>query len=341
MTDQVTPANYHEERVKFFSSDQYNPQFCYKRLPLSPIADQITSLENELAIIKLPAELEAHIHSLIRFLHAIHQAKQHIGHPDFPLYIQRVFPISSSTLDKLDVISKDIRFADTEKSTLFTAHQMRDYFQRYLNRHDHLKNIRVRVDTINDHTIRVGTKRLTIGADVKRLEANVKRLIIHEIESHILQRKNIKKQKNPLLRLRTHYNRELYSEGMAVYNEIASGTITRSAFEAYYYRAKAVHMMKHDFRTIFHALSPHLGEHKAFLTTYRIKRGMSDTGKSGGYPKDALYLLGYYEVKKYIERGGRVNFLYLTQDPELGELLLKYNLLPVSSYYEPQLGINY
>ena len=122
-----------------------------------------------------------------------------------------------------------------------------------------------------------------------------------------------------------------------MYNEIASETITRAAFNAYYYRAKAVALMHKSFAEIYQALFRALGKHKAFLTTYRIKRGMSDTKKPGGYAKDALYLLGYFEIKRYLENGGRLAFLYLTQDPELGELLLKYNLLPVSEFYLPRL----
>ncbi|MBI4137457.1 DUF1704 domain-containing protein [Candidatus Roizmanbacteria bacterium] len=336
-TSTITPINYYEEREKFFSSNDYNPQFRYRKIPLGTLEKQINGLKRQLASLAAPSELESYIYSLIDTLSAGLRAKEHIGTADFSAYIERVFPVRTSKLDDLITLAQHIRFAPTEKARLLSAHEMRDYFQNYIDQHPHLKHIRVRVDTVNDHTIRVGSKRLTIGAAVKRLETNVKRLIIHEIESHLIQRINIKQQKNPLLRLRTHYNRELYSEGMAVYNEIASGTITESAFLTYYLRAKAVAMREKSFAEMYEVLFPTMGAHKAFLTAYRVKRGMSDTGKPGGYPKDALYLLGYREVEQFINRGGRLEFLYLTQDPELGGLLLKYNLLPVQSFHLPKL----
>ena len=115
------------------------------------------------------------------------------------------------------------------------------------------------------------------------------RLIVHEIESHILQKQNIFSG-SPLLLLRTQYDRVRYAEGIALYNEVATGTITQSAYELYQHRLTAVSMMDRSFRDIYEYLADLIPKDKAYITAFRVKRGLSDTGKPGGWPKDAVYL---------------------------------------------------
>jgi hypothetical protein len=95
-------------------------------------------------------------------------------------------------------------------------------------------------------------------------------------------------------------------------------------------------MLHKSFREIFDLLTNHVSKEKAFMITYRVKRGMGDTSQPGGYAKDASYLLGYKTVKNYIESGGDVEFLYLSRFPELGELLYDNELLQHDSILLPK-----
>ncbi|MCR4263663.1 MAG: flavohemoglobin expression-modulating QEGLA motif protein, partial [Candidatus Roizmanbacteria bacterium] len=60
------------------------------------------------------------------------------------------------------------------------------------------------------------------------------------------------------------------------------------------------------------------------------------TGKPGGFPKDALYLIGYKKVSDYLLAGGNVELLYRTQVPELGVLLARHGLLSSTPCQMPQ-----
>jgi hypothetical protein len=47
----------------------------------------------------------------------------------------------------------------------------------------------------------------------------------------------------------------------------------------------------------------------AWAIAVRAKRGLRDTGQAGCWPKDAVYLRGYVQVKSWMKSGKRVNDL--------------------------------
>jgi hypothetical protein len=118
----------------------------------------------------------------------------------------------------------------------------------------------------------------------------------------------------------------LWSEGLAVYNEITQKKITKSAMNTYLQRLQAVSKLDLSFREIYNYLINFITPQLAFVMTYRVKRGMADTSEPGGYEKDAYYLMGYFEVKDFVDKGGDLKDLYRFAVPNLGELLKKYNL---------------
>lgn len=325
-TTQLTPLNYQEEQKKFFSSNHYNPQFTYQKEELPPVNLLLNTLWRELLSLYLPLDLESYSESLLYHFAHLHETRASIGSDHFAHNAKLLYPFRKLNPEKIAKDFPHLSFADSSGAPLMNAFEIQDYARNYIRTSEYLDSFAVVIDRSNQQTIRATIGKLIIGSAVTRNEQNVVRLIVHEIESHMLQRQNLLAGPAALF-LRTQYDRELYAEGMALYNEIITNTITKSAYDLYFHRLKAVSMIDKSFREIFEYLLNYMPKNKAYVTTYRVKRGMGDTGKAGGWAKDAVYLLGYKAVCDYLSNGGRREFLYQTQVPKLGELLLKYNLL--------------
>ena len=334
-TNVLTPSNFCEEKEKFLQSKTYNPQFIYKKTPKN-IKHGFDQLQKYLASIDLPKDLANYFFEYLDNLELLSLTISAIGTKSFAAYSQRLFrSYTSHTHETLQQLP-DINFLEDEKHTLHTAEKIAAIFHNYLQQYDELSQYAISLDSFNDHTIRVGENRLIIGSRVKRTTENVRRLIVHEIESHIMQRHNARLSKNPLLKLIRTEEHEMLAEGLAVFNEIYTKTITRKAYNIYFYRLKAVAMLQKSFREIYDYLTNFLTPHQAFIITARVKRGMADTSQPGGFPKDAAYLLGYNRINEYVSHGGSLSSLYIIRQPEYGKLLAKYDLLTDANYVLPK-----
>ena len=199
-----------------------------------------------------------------------------------------------------------------------------------------ISSFKVEIDTFSPHIVSVGYHTIGIGSEIRRFECNVDRLVIHEIESHVLQTENVKNSLTKLSELSKYGDQNLYGEGLAIYNEIMTRKITPSAFEMYYFRIKAVRMLNKSFRQIYSTLSEVLNPQRAFIMTYRVKRGMADTSLPGGFPKDACYLLGFHEIETLIAEKYPKKLLYATKSPTLSSLLFKYGFLDTKNIITPK-----
>ncbi len=333
-TNTLTPLNYKEEKEKFLTSDTYNPQFYYQKQNTSFLQAEITTLTEELRSFKISKELYYHLYNYLESLNKGIEAVQNVGTSEFSNSVNKIF--SYESFDGKDFLKKmqTIVFNDPGNCKLKNAEEMADIFRSYITNLD--LDYSVKVDSKNDHIIRVDPQSLIIGAKVKRFCNNIQRLITHEIDSHILQRHNLSNAQNSLLRLIPSNESLLWGEGLAVYNEIHSGLITKGAFETYYYRLKAVEMLHKSFREIFDYLLRYVKPEKAYMITYRVKRGMGDTSLPGGYSKDASYALGYLTVDTYIKSGGCIEMLYISRVPLIGQLLIDEELLTPTSILLPK-----
>lgn len=335
-TDALTPVNFAEEKEKFFKSSTYNPQFIYLYKKRPNINIPLLELRHRLNRLDAPDRLKVFFHEYLNDLKVHELAIRAIGTEDFPYYAQKLFDWDLDSLSSIKSRLPKIEFEEEPKPKLYDAEKMREIFKNYIEKELGISTYVVHVDGFNDHTIRVGDRRLTIGKRVKRNTNNVRRLIVHEIESHILQRFNVQRTNNPLLKLLKLYEWRLFAEGLAVYNEVLTKTITRSSYEMYWLRLKAVTILDKPFREIYNELANEVSSDKAFLITYRVKRGMGDTSRSGGFPKDASYLYGFEKVTEYMSNGGDLKFLYSVRVPHVGELLHSYDLLSSEDFKLPK-----
>ncbi len=175
---------------------------------------------------------------------------------------------------------------------------------------------------------------LHVACDYEVERTRIIPLLAHEIGTHSVTRHNGRMQPLKVLECGlADYDR--MQEGLAVLAEYLCGYLPAARLRVLAARVEAAHMAIEEasMAQIFAALYEDykLGEHAAFHTALRAKRG-------GGLTKDALYLRGIMEVMDYLAGGGDFEILFvgkfaLKQLHTLEKLiedglLLKPDLLP-------------
>ncbi|OGD89170.1 hypothetical protein A3J17_01300 [Candidatus Curtissbacteria bacterium RIFCSPLOWO2_02_FULL_40_11] len=334
-THRLTPTNFEEEKEKFYSSNNYNPQFKYKKEDLQGYKEEINQLHIRLNLISLPNDLRNYLKKYLNDLFHLYTALEVLGTNEFTLATKKIFHWDIDNIKNIKRNLPKISLKSSKEKPL-DANAIRKEFLKALKEKYRIEDYPLEINNFNSHIISDSLTKLKIGARVKRNPNNVRRLIVHEIESHVLQKLNIKKSQNPLLKLVTYKDRMVYMEGLAVYNEFKTNTITKSAYDIYKARLEAVEISHKSFREIFNHLVKFISADKAYITTYRIKRGLGNTSHPGGLSKDASYLEGFGLIRKMEKNDEDIEKLYLYRVPKLGKLLLKYNLLSLKQFLLPK-----
>ena len=336
-TTSLTPVNYSEEMQKFFADHRYNPQYIYRVKEMPDFSKIITNFKIQADALTLPDDLKEYILEFLDDQINLYITKKSIGSPEFSSNVHNLFDWGIDNLDLLLASTSDVEFKMHINHKLRNVEYIKKQFEKALMRYK-ITGFEVRIDEFSPHIINVGYNVINIGSEIKRFECNVDRLVVHEIETHVLQTYNTKNLPTSLAEFTKYGNQNLFGEGLAIYNEIATRKITPSAFEIYYYRIKAVRNINKSFSEIFEILLEHLNPERAFIMAYRVKRGTSDTSLPGGFPKDASYLLGYHEVKKILAEKYPRKLLYATKSPVLSTLLDKYHLIDLNKVLVPKLS---
>lgn len=332
----LNPINFQIEKEKFFKSNTYSPVFEYQPAPPERYDLEIDELEQRVERIDLPYDLLYHIIEYLNHLRFLYHARRSVGKPTFPIYARLAFNWKISDPDKLISSLPKINFQNENKRTLITASEIARQLRKVIVDTYGISDFPVEVNNFSKNMIFVDFNVVKIGNEIKRFQNNIDRLIVHEVESHALQNYNIRKSKNYLRIMSKLSDSYLYSEGLGVYNEIQTETITIKSYQNYYYRLKAVKNSHLSFRDIYkNLIKEGLSEKHAFNIAFRVKRGMLDTAKSGCHPKDAAYLLGYKAVHKFLKKHP-LELLYYCKNPHLTMLLMKYNLLGEEDLIMPQ-----
>src|SRR3989344_5993275 len=254
-TTSLTPINLEEEKIKFFASPTHNPIFIYKKFDATKADTLLKNLKQQLKTLKIPYDLRIYLQDYLKDLKLLEKTKLAIGTDDFAFYAKKLFKIHEYDIHKTLLSLPSIDFDKHESKKLYNAYEIADIFEDVLHNQYNLDHFTVRIDEHARHTIWTGNTTINIGSDILRYDHNVARLIVHEIESHALQRYNLSLYNNPFIKLVPYREASLYGEGLAVYNEIMTGTITKKAYNQYVYRSKAVSMLSLSFREIFNYLT--------------------------------------------------------------------------------------
>jgi len=337
-TEALTPVNFEEEKEKFFKSKTYSPQYVYEKKDFKNTSKQISSLIKQAEKFYIPRDLKKYLLEYANNLKALLFVFETIGTKYFANAAEQLIDWDEDEIKNGHKLLPEMIYAE-DGLDFQNAPSIKKLFAQTIEKYG-IKNYPVVIDSFNGHIIRDEPNKLIVGSKVKRTKNNVKRLIVHEVESHALQRYNLKLLDNQLLNLITFKDEVLYSEGLAVHNEIRTKTITKNALNTYIARLTAVELKNESFRKIFNILKKSIPDENAFITTYRLKRGLSNTQFPGGFTKDAAYLLGYGTVSSFLTSGGRIEDLYLFRVPCLCKLLTKYDLLESQDFKLPKFVSN-
>jgi hypothetical protein len=332
----IFPTNYNEEVRKFFSDDYYNPSYEYKQFGYQVL--DIASLNTEIATDSfLPRELTEYLQRKLEKLHQRHVFSMKIGRSDF---YNASLAYYDWNLDLKIPLHKYLYKEPREEEKDVTASVMEEIFRKVIY-NNHIEGWSVRTDVENDFTIRVNhsSKELIIGARVKKSIAEVERLIVHEIGTHIWRGYQSTKQPNLILQHLRYPDVMLIEEGIAVYNENNS-SLGRVPMKSYALRYMAVEHIEYSFRDIYNLLLNYTGEEESFQTAFRVKRGMANTAQPGGYLKDAAYLLGLHRISQAMNSSNNLWQKVMSAKISLNDIFLEnYDLLSVFPYtFEYDLG---
>ncbi len=128
-------------------------------------------------------------------------------------------------------------------------------------------------------------------------------MLYHEIGTHALRRVNYEEQ--PWFKKKKDYGFRDYlktEEGLAILHSLLPLDYQLAYSPALRYLA-VDYAQHHSFAELWQFLSHYIeDEDRCFLTTFRQKRGLTDTSQAGGFTKDLVYFAGLVEVWRYLAK---------------------------------------
>jgi hypothetical protein len=153
---------------------------------------------------------------------------------------------------------------------------------------------------------------IEIHADRFFDEPDVARLIVHEVDTHILRRSQAELTGIRLFAVGTA-GYLATEEGLAVFQEAQQGVLEVNRLRVYAGQLLAVNTaLVGGFEAVFESLLARgFSDDEAFHITLRVKRGFSVTEEPGAFTKDHSYYTGMCAVEAFVEAGGRIEELFI------------------------------
>ena len=302
----INPTNQEKEKESFFSQKNYNPQFknIRKNKNLREYELQLKEIQESLKNPKLEKIFKDKAKKLIIWIKML----ENTGKEDFTKYSSQYYGIPSKEL--VEKAKKLVKIEAEQKKKTISSKEMAKILNKEIKKYDGWKseeksNLGSRIDA---STLE---KTLYVKQGEKFTKEDVKRLIIHEIKTHVQRCYNGEKQKYKIFSYGTA-DYEKTEEGLAVYMEEKNKVIEKSTMKNYAGRVLAIHLaLEKSFRETFNGLCNYFTSKDAYHLTLRAKRGLSDTSKPGAFTKDIIYLEGYERVKEYLKKNPKnINLLF-------------------------------
>ena len=190
-----------------------------------------------------------------------------------------------------------------------TDQKLKDFLR--IHKLSHWK-IKILENTVSD--IQVTKKHMILLRKGAKFQENrLKALFVHEIGTHVFRFENGKLQPFRILERGTAGYLQT-EEGLAVWNQNQLGFDLGEKFFTPAYQIIAIHLAKKmSFQDLFHYLKDtyEITDELAWKLCVKSKRGLRDTQEKGAFTKDALYFKGLLEVEKFVEKGGKIEDLYI------------------------------
>lgn len=322
----LLPLNFNEEKQKFLKDKEYNPQFLYDKEAIRiKIKDSdLDSIKILLKKIRTNKRWYDYFSIYLEDCFDVIKLNNSIGDNDeFPEISKKIFDKLLINLPKKLEINEELDEAEMKYESY---EYLYGKFLKYIDHYD--LPTQINISNLNLNNLRITYKQIIMNKMLKRTKEDCDRLVVHEIESHLLQAHNgINLDILKHLNSSTTFRQKLFSEGLAVYNEYKTSNETQLSEIIYKLRLKAVMRSDLSFSSLFKYVNTFLPTNLAINITFRVKRGMSDTSLPGGYFKDSLYYLGYREIKNLIDDGKIPHeYFYLGKVTDMEYNLLKDQL---------------
>ncbi|NQU79815.1 DUF1704 domain-containing protein [Candidatus Woesearchaeota archaeon] len=300
----INPMNIDSEKELVLNDPNYNPYFTYPKPEFNydKIQDALHAID----------EHDSPLGNLINqkrniFIDKCEMLKNR-GSSRFTIFAKKIYGVPSR-----DVLERSVSFLSLEsikeKKTIGSL-EAAARIQAELNHYGFDYKVDQKQMSASAMVI-VSKRKVYVRDNFNYSENFVRRLVIHEIGTHVLRAENGREQPFMIFfhGMPKYLNTE---EGLAVVNEERFGLLNKENMKNYAARAVAVKMaMNRSFSDIFRYLLTFFNPATAFRIATRAKRGLSDTSKPGGCPKDYVYIDGYIKVKDFISNGGNINDLYI------------------------------
>ncbi len=298
------PLNANEEMRKVFKDNNYNPRLKYDPPKKSLIGVEKTLLSLETDNSVYGRLLKKKANEFYNFLTMV----KSVGKKEFTDYSIKIYGKPS-----LDLIRESKRILKIDEEEVWKRYSRLSMQKRFsdefsLNKYDWKVKEKMMVAGAAISTKR---KTLVLNQDKEFSESDVKRLVIHEIGTHVKRFENGKKQNYKMFSFGFPNYLET-EEGLAAYNEYKCGLLSPRILKGYAGRVIANNLsLKNSFCGVYNCLLDYFPKQEAWTLALRSKRGLTDTSKKGGFTKDHIYLKGFLRVKEYVEKGGNLKKLYI------------------------------
>ena len=305
----MEPTNSAAEKDRVAANPRYNPQFTYQPQDceqLKRALESLSSLEVRATGVERVFE-EARTYLIKRLVLRLHLGDDE--HWTSPLYPPA--PMTVRTLAR-GILADPATGPDTAKRPFHAQHLVK------------LIQARFREYGISDWTVQAKANLSSTNTDPANRVVNVradspysleemKRLVVHEVDTHVLRAANGALQPYRIFGVGAMPSYLMTEEGLAVINEERMGYVDMPRTRLFAGRVlAATRAIEAPFAEVYTEQRDHGFSHdEAFLTAKRVKRGIHDTANPGGFLKDQAYLWGRMLVEEYVLAGGDLARLYV------------------------------
>ncbi len=296
----ITPINLNEENTKFIShvhhGVEYNPQYSYTKNPdINLVKREMQALTFSSGIIQdIYSDYQDYILKTLKLIESVGDA-QH-----FTKLSLQLFPPPRSSLLKEAMQILNANPSVSLNDVKYDASHLEQVFQQQLEKEGFHWTIILKSPLSSKVAVAPDEKKIYINEDARFSENDIKRLLVHEIGTHVLRAENGSKQKYGIFKTGFPGSIET-EEGLALYNERKYGVLDKGILKIYAGRVLATSLCANNsFNYSFLELSKYFSEEEAVRMVSRVKRGITDTSLAGGFFKDNLYLSGYLKMQNAV-----------------------------------------
>ncbi|MCK8520277.1 flavohemoglobin expression-modulating QEGLA motif protein [Aquimarina sp. D1M17] len=304
----LNPLNIEQEKKVFFASKyRKNPKFKYRKIKFNPYKMQRLFFNQRLERIeddqirKLYQDIIYEYSGLIQCIETIGSGK------NFYYNSLKVFgtPKERDVENARFILHFDDEQIPDNGIKKYSAIEAEAYFREFAKRYAFDFNIKKSTHISASAMVLNASETLVLKKNYNFSDNELKVLANHEIGVHMVTTFNGKSQ--PLKIFSNGFvNNTETQEGLAVFSEYMSGSLTLKRMKELAYRVIAADSLikGYDFKGTFDLLYSQykLDRETAWQITLRVHRG-------GGFTKDYLYLTGLKKVYSYYHSGEDMNAL--------------------------------